>query len=368
MQADASSEAVFIEQHDQAFNHQGSALRFGPDGYLYISLGDEGGQNDQYENGQNITKNFFSGILRIDVNRRSGSLEPNPHPAIPLHQGKARYAVPADNPFVHQRQGGSWDGMLNGVNITALEKVRTEFWAIGMRNPWQMHFDPKTGELWVGDVGGGSWEEVFVVTRGGNYGWPYREGMNSGPKKPTQAESGFEGLPPLHAYPHGSGTGQGNSITGGLVYRGTRFPELAGTYLFADYASGNLWALRRRDGQPPHVARLTGKTSKEVEAALKKYESDRVILGYRAVLDPDRIGHGGVRAVEEGGPLTTGGDLRREGAEVGGEQPAVERLEGGAGRRSSGEQRGLAHARSTIRSAGPGVGGAAPRGGHPPAW
>jgi len=101
-QADSASEVDLIEQLDQAPNHQGSSLHFGPDGYLYISLGDEGGQNDQYENGQNISKNFFSGILRIDVDRKPGGLEPNPHPSIPLTDGKARFTIPKDNPFVHQ--------------------------------------------------------------------------------------------------------------------------------------------------------------------------------------------------------------------------------------------------------------------------
>lgn len=259
--ADAASEVVFIEQLDQAPNHQGSSLRFGPDGYLYISLGDEGGQNDQYENGQNISKNFFSGILRIDVDRKPGGLEPNAHPSIPLTDGKARFTIPKDNPFVHQSIGGSWNGQLNGVTLTALDKVRTEFWAIGMRNPWQIHFDAKTGDLWMADVGGGSWEEVNIVTRGGNYGWPYREGLAGGPKKPTAAETAFESVPSLHAYPHGSGTGQGNSITGGLVYHGSRFPELVGKYLFADYTSGNLWSLLRREGKPPVVTRLTGKSA-----------------------------------------------------------------------------------------------------------
>jgi uncharacterized repeat protein (TIGR03806 family) len=102
---------------------------------------------------------------------------------------------------------------------------------------------------------------VNIVTRGGNYGWPYREGLASGPKKPTASETAFESVPSLHAYPHGSGTGQGNSITGGLVYHGSRFPELTGKYLFADYTSGNLWSLLRREGKPPVVTRLTGKSA-----------------------------------------------------------------------------------------------------------
>jgi glucose/arabinose dehydrogenase len=266
--ADPASELVLLQQIDQAPNHQGSCLRFGPDGYLYISLGDEGGQNDQFDNTQRIDKNFFSGILRIDVDKKPGSLPPNPHPSIPTDAGVARYSVPPDNPFIHQRQGGAWEGVHNGVRLADPAKVRTEFWATGLRNPWQMHFDPATGDLWVGDVGGGTREEINIVTRGGNYGWPYREGFTNGPKKPRSGETDFQPTDPLFDYTRGTGTGQGVSVTGGLVYQGARLPALAGSYIFADYASGNLWSLRRKSAGPPIATRIAG------EAGISSFGTD----------------------------------------------------------------------------------------------
>ena len=217
-----ASEVPLITQRDDYGNHNGGDLHFGSDGYLYVSLGDEGDQNDAGNNSQRIDKDFFSGILRIDVDMRSTNLPPNPHPAL---MNATNYFVPADNPF------------------PGAAPLRTEFWAIGMRNPWRMSFDRVTDTLYVGDVGGGLREEVNVVVRGGNYGWAYREGTVNGPKS-AQAPPGFTSIPPILEYNHGSATNQGNSITGGVMYRGTRTPSLDGKYVFADYVSGNLWALR----------------------------------------------------------------------------------------------------------------------------
>ncbi len=245
--AEAASELILIEQVDDAGNHNGGDLHFGPDGYLYVTLGDEGNQNDSLNNSQTITKDFFAGILRIDVDKKPGSLPPNAHAAVLLDAGVARYAVPPDNPFVGVTS-------FNGVAVNPTQ-VRTEFWAVGLRNPWRVSFDSLTGELWVGDVGSGAYEEVDVVTRGGNYGWAYREAAHAGPKS---APGGFTSIDPVHEYPHGSGATQGNSITGGLVYRGSRFQGLRGAYLFADYTSGNVWTLRRNAGSPPTVTRITG--------------------------------------------------------------------------------------------------------------
>ena len=254
--ADPASEVVFLEQYDRAGNHQGSCLAFGPDGYLYISVGDEGGQNDQYKNGQLVNQNFFSGILRIDVDKAPSNLDPNPHPSIPLLDGKAAFRVPFDNPFIHRSQGGSWDGSFNGVTLSDLTKVRTEFWATGLRNPWRMSFDKQTGELWVGDVGGELYEEIDLVQKGGNYGWPYREGFESGVRNPLPEETTFASLPPIAAYPHGTGPAQGNSVTGGVVVRGGSLPALEGAYLYSDFLSGNVWALRRPKGEPVQIERL----------------------------------------------------------------------------------------------------------------
>lgn len=270
--ADPNSELILIEQVDQAENHNGGDLHFGPDGYLYITTGDEGNQNDFYNNSQQIWKDFFCAILRIDVDKKPGNLEPNAHPnpavstpatnAIPRDSGVARYSIPSDNPYVHTSAGGTWNGVFNGTAVTAgnLPYVRSEFWATGFRNPWRMSFDPLTQELWVGDVGGDAREEIDVVTKGKNYGWAYREGAIAGPKS-GQAPANFAtlyGTEPIYSYSHGTGTFQGNSITGGLVYRGTRFSALVGAYVFGDYSSGNVWTLRRNDPNPPTVERIAG--------------------------------------------------------------------------------------------------------------
>ncbi len=258
--ANLASERVLIQQADEADNHNGGDLHFGPDGYLYISLGDEGGQNDQYANSQRIDKDFFAGMLRIDVDLEGteiagnpaatddANIPPNSHSAVVLHGGLPAYEIPTDNPWVGATT-------FNGIAVTPAS-VRTEFWAAGLRNPWRFSFDPATGELWCGDVGGGAREEINVLTRGGNYGWVWREGMIAGPV--GGAPGGFTHINPLYDYQRGSGTFQGTSVTGGLVYRGTRMPSLTGAYIFADYNSGNVWSLVRNGGNPPTVNRILG--------------------------------------------------------------------------------------------------------------
>lgn len=252
----ATAETILFQQRDEASNHNGGDLHFGPDGLLYVSLGDEGGGNDQYNNGQVITGDFFAGLLRLDVDGRADSLLPNPHPANEAFLGN--YRVPADNPWV-----GATEFL--GRPITDPSRLRTEFFAVGLRNPWRISFDTSTGELWVADVGQGARESVFLTRRGANHGWPFREGPIAGPRA-TSAPTGFTTNPvhqyvaPLHSYSHGNGPTQGRSITGGFVYRGARFPALTGAYVFADYVSGNLWALRRpaAGSGPVQVERLIG--------------------------------------------------------------------------------------------------------------
>jgi glucose/arabinose dehydrogenase len=240
--ADPDSEIIYFDQVDDASNHNGGDLHFGPDGYLYVSLGDEGGADDNQNNGsgnsQRIDQDFFSGIVRIDVDKREGNPEPTSHPAIPRNNdGKANYSIPADNPLVSQWQQAGADPESD---------LRLEFYAIGLRNPWRMAFDNPTGRLFVGDVGQGAREEVDIIVKGGNYGWALREGFigfNNGPG--TQPPSGFTQLSdPIHDYPRGDGF----SITGGVVYRGTRLPELEGAYIFGDYGSGRIWALTQNGG------------------------------------------------------------------------------------------------------------------------
>ncbi|MBM3848112.1 MAG: hypothetical protein FJ405_17720, partial [Verrucomicrobia bacterium] len=191
--------------------------------------------NDSLNNSQIIDKDFFAGIIRLDVDNRAGSIPANPHSAL-QSVNRLVYSIPADNPFI-----GITQFLGRPMNP---QRVRTEFYAIGLRNPWRMSFDPGTGLLYAGDVGQSRLEEVNVIRRGGNYGWAFREGSAAGPK-PDSVPSGTPSIDPIWEYSRGTtGTNVGNSITGGLVYRGARIPELAGMYVFADYVSGNIWALR----------------------------------------------------------------------------------------------------------------------------
>jgi glucose/arabinose dehydrogenase len=201
--ADPASEKDLLHI-DQPFpNHNGGEVLFGPDGYLYLGLGDGGSQGDPYGNGQN-TNVLLGKILRIDVDHGDP------------------YSIPSDNPFVSS--GG-----------------RPEIWAYGLRNPWRFSFDRLTGDLYIADVGQDIWEEVDVVTGnpgGLNYGWSYYEGMHpySG-----QAPAGINFIFPVVEYSHAVG---GCAIIGGFVYRGA-LPEWQGIYLYGDYCSGIIWGLIR---------------------------------------------------------------------------------------------------------------------------
>ena len=239
--ADPASELPLLTMFDEAANHNGGDLHFGPDGYLYLSLGDEGGGNDQFNNSQLIDKDFWSGMLRIDVDNRPENLVPNPHPAINV----GTYRVPADNPFVGVT-------IFNGRTLDPAA-VRTEFYAVGLRNPWRFSFDPQTGQIYCGDVGQNAREEVDIIVKGGNYGWAFREGFIAGPKA---MPSGATRIDPILDYTRGSGTNQGFSVSGGVVYRGNRIPTLFGYYIFADYVSGNLFATLYTGTTPSPFVRL----------------------------------------------------------------------------------------------------------------
>ena len=231
------TELPLISQFDRAGNHNGGDLHFGSDGYLYASVGDEGAQYNGDFNAQVITNNFFSAILRIDVDKRPGNLPPNPHPA-----SSTNYFIPADNPFVGVTN-------FNGHTFNATN-VRTEFYAIGFRNPWRFNFDPATGFLYVGDVGQDLYEEVDVMPKGGNGGWSYYEGLHLAstnyPGQPGILTNPPPGLIfPIQEYPHSGTAGYiGNAVIGGVVYRGSRISQLYGAYVFSDNGSGNVWILR----------------------------------------------------------------------------------------------------------------------------
>lgn len=206
-QADRKTERVLLEFPHPLGNHWGGGIAFGPDGFLYVGIGDGGLRNDPYRLGQNLWT-LHGKILRLDVDGRSAGLG---------------YRIPPDNPFASKQE------------------IRGEIWATGLRNPWGMSFDRESGTLWCGDVGQDSWEEVNLIKAGGNYGWSEREGAARFSAR-TQAQEPEEGGPfidPVHCYPHTEGI----SITGGFVYRGRRLPQLEGRYLFGDWGVGKLWDL-----------------------------------------------------------------------------------------------------------------------------
>jgi glucose/arabinose dehydrogenase len=185
-------------------NHNGGGLFFGPDNDLYIGLGDGGSSGDPRNNAQSLNT-LLGKMLRIDVN----SGDP--------------YGIPADNPFA---KGGGLP----------------EIWAYGLRNPWRFSFDAQTRDLYIADVGQNKWEEIDFVAAGSppglNFGWKYREGANSYAGDPP---TNLKLVEPVWQYDHG----QGCSVTGGGVYRGSLIPELQGTYLYGDYCSGTIWGLKR---------------------------------------------------------------------------------------------------------------------------
>ncbi|MBI3897690.1 MAG: PQQ-dependent sugar dehydrogenase [Gammaproteobacteria bacterium] len=204
--ADATSEQVLLEIEQPYANHNGGQLAFGPDGMLYIGMGDGGSANDPHGNGQK--KNALLGkLLRIDVDRTD--------------PGKP-YAIPTDNPFRGQAA------------------YRPEIWALGLRNPWRFSFDAGNGWLYLADVGQSAREEIDVIDKGGNYGWNIMEGDICTPGvNPKCDATGLK--PPIHTYHYSE---FGFSITGGFVYRGRAVPGLCGTYLYGDYVSKRLAGLR----------------------------------------------------------------------------------------------------------------------------
>ena len=212
---DPASEVVLLTVDQPATNHNGGNISFGPDGLLYIGLGDGGSGGDPFGtigNGQNL-QTLLGKMLRIDVNGSTG--------AVP-------YRIPAGNPFA-----------ANGLcNAGAGAQACPEIYAYGFRNPWRWSFDSSSGELWVGDVGQNLWEEVDRVTVGGNYGWRCREGAHAFNSTCGPANNLID---PIAEYGHSVGV----SITGGFVYRGTAIPSLAGRYVFGDFSSGRIWHIAR---------------------------------------------------------------------------------------------------------------------------
>jgi glucose/arabinose dehydrogenase len=205
--ADPKSEEELFRIEHPFWNHKGGTMCFGPDGYLYIAVGDGGSANDPHNNGQTLST-LLGKVLRIDVDKKDKN---------------RKYAIPKDNPFA----AGNSD-------------AKPEIFAYGFRNIWRMAFDRKTGVLWAGDVGQDLWEEIDLVSNGGNYGWNVREGLHPFVKRAAGSATLKDAIDPIWEYHHDIG----KSITGGNVYRGKKTPALEGCYLYADYVSGKMWALK----------------------------------------------------------------------------------------------------------------------------
>jgi glucose/arabinose dehydrogenase len=229
--ADPESEKrIWVSANDPFENHNGGCILFGPDGYLYISLGDSGGGGDPLKSGQN-GKDWFGSILRIDID----------HPA----DGKS-YGIPSDNPSKRDAKFADW---------------APEVYCIGLRNVWKFSFDREQKTLWAGEVGQNKWEIVHIIENGGNYGWSVVEGTHPfDPRGKRDKATKFS--PAIFEYPHGPNDDAtrkdyGQSITGGYVYRGKALPELAGVYVFGDYNTGRIWGIRLgKDGKAAEASEL----------------------------------------------------------------------------------------------------------------
>ncbi|MEM9415586.1 MAG: PQQ-dependent sugar dehydrogenase [Planctomycetota bacterium] len=208
---DPDSEDVILEQRQPFWNHNGGMIDFGPDGYLYIALGDGGAANDPLKAGQDLST-LLAKILRIDVDHTDEERGTN-------------YAIPEDNPFVDT------------------EGARPEIWAYGLRNVWRFSFDREDGTLWAGDVGQNAWEEINIIRGGYNYGWRIREGRHDFAAEDRTDDTGLL-VDPLVEHPRSDAM----SITGGYVYRGNDIPQINGYYLYGDFERGNLWMIQF-DGQ-----------------------------------------------------------------------------------------------------------------------
>lgn len=260
--ADPASERILMEIQQPEWNHNSGNLLFDPaTGFLYVCVGDGGLKNGVFMLPQKLTS--WSGkVLRIDVDGRSPGRE---------------YAIPADNPFV------------------GVPNASEEIWALGLRNPWGVSIDTETGLFWLADVGQDLFEEVNLIEKGGNYGWEHREGMVEQPGRLAFMEAlgmgkrmdpprGTQFIDPVHVYPHGEGL----SITGGFVYRGSAVPSLAGHYVFGDWKYGALWGLdydvAAKSARGNHVLHKPENPAEPVVQPTGIYPDEKgevIVLGWR---------------------------------------------------------------------------------------
>lgn len=240
--ADVDSELRVLEVFQPFGNHNGGTIVFGPDGMLYIALGDGGAANDPFLNGQALSV-LLGKVLRIDV--RSASKE-------------KPYAIPADNPFVGK------DG------------ARGEIWCYGLRNPWRIAFDRKTGDLWCGDVGQNKIEEVDRLVKGGNYGWNPMEASQEFQERKVKTPAPAGVIAPIAEYSHSEGL----SITGGHVYRGKAIPGLDGWFVYGDFMTLKMWACKEGvDGKPHQVVQLA-RAPQQVASFAEEPDGELLMTGF----------------------------------------------------------------------------------------
>ncbi len=227
-------------------NHNGGMIAFGPDGYLYIGMGDGGAGGDPKNYAQNVNE-LLGKFLRIDVDL------------------SRPYGIPSDNPFIK-------------------DQGRPEIFAWGLRNPWRFSFDRETGKLWAGDVGQNDWEEINVIQKGKNYGWRLLEGTHCfNPESRCRTANNL--ADPVTEYEHSSGR---CSITGGYVYRGTKIPALQGTYIFGDFCTGEIWGYQQGTTQTLRA------TDQQISSFGEDGEGELYVVGYGGEIfriTPSTVGH-----------------------------------------------------------------------------
>ncbi|MEM6628614.1 MAG: PQQ-dependent sugar dehydrogenase, partial [Bacteroidota bacterium] len=242
---DPSTEYVLIQQYDRHRWHNGGGMFFAPDGFLYLSIGDEGSSNDFFNTTQAIDQWLFSGVMRIDVDKdstRSHPIRRQPQNSADPPTGwpgsfTQGYYIPNDNPW-----------------LDSTGAILEEFYALGLRSPHRMTRDPQTGDIWVGDIGQSLIEEVSKIAKGDNLQWPYKEGHGPGPKAQPNPLIGND-RDPVYSYNRTEGT----SVIGGFVYRGTKFPTLFGKYIFGDHTFRSVWTLEEdaQGGEPVKESLVT---------------------------------------------------------------------------------------------------------------
>ena len=241
--ADRSSSKILMEIAQPFSNHNGGQLAFGPDGYLYIALGDGGSGGDPQGNAQNKSS-LLGKLLRIDVDQTQGSIN---------------YAIPLNNPFKNNTQG-----------------FKEEIYAYGLRNPWRFSFDSPTGRLWCADVGQNAWEEIDLIVKGGNYGWRCYEGNHN---YDLSGCTDTNYIFPVWEYSHSDGV----SITGGYVYRGPNLPDLYGKYIYGDFGTRKIWALTY-DGTNPPTNKLLLTSSVSIASFGVDINNELYVVGYNGII------------------------------------------------------------------------------------